>query len=45
VAVEYIPSGEWGDPELLERLRGKGRRFTLEEGSTETLELKLSGTY
>jgi hypothetical protein len=44
VAVEYIPSGEWGDPELLERLRGKGRRFTLEEGSTETLELKLSGT-
>ena len=45
VAVEYIPSGEWGDPELLERLKGKGRRFTLEEGSTETLELKLSGTY
>ena len=45
VAVEYIPSGEWGDPELLERLKGKGRRFTLEEGSTETLELKLSGTF
>jgi protocatechuate 3,4-dioxygenase beta subunit len=45
VAVDYIPSGEWGDPELLEKLKGKGKRFTLEEGSTETLELKLSGTY
>jgi hypothetical protein len=45
VAVEYIPSGEWGDPELLERLKGRGNRFTIEEGSVETLELKLSDGY
>jgi protocatechuate 3,4-dioxygenase beta subunit len=41
VAVEYIPQGEWGDPDLLERLKGKGHRFTLSEGSTEVLDLKI----
>lgn len=45
VAVEYIPQGEWGDPDLLERLKDKGRRFTLAEGGTETLELKLAANY
>jgi hypothetical protein len=45
VALEYIASGEWGDPELLARLKDKGRRFTLEEGASETLELKLSDGY
>ena len=29
VAVDYIPQGEWNDPDVLERLKGKGRRFTL----------------
>lgn len=45
VAVDYIPQGEWGDPDLLERLKGKGRRFTLEEGGNEVLELKLAVNY
>lgn len=45
VAVEYIPSGEWNDPDVLERLKGKGRRFTLGEGGNETLELKLASGY
>jgi protocatechuate 3,4-dioxygenase beta subunit len=45
VAVEYIASGEWNDPEVLERLKGKGRRFTLGEGANETLTLKLASAY
>jgi protocatechuate 3,4-dioxygenase beta subunit len=45
VAVDYIPQGEWNDPEVLERLKSKGRRFTLGEGANETLTLKLVGDY
>jgi hypothetical protein len=42
VAVDYVPQGEWGDPELLDHLRSKAKRFTLDEGATHTLDLKLS---
>jgi hypothetical protein len=45
VAVDYIPQGEWGDPEQLDRLRPKGQRFVLAEGATHTLELKLTDQY
>ena len=45
VAVDYLPQGEWGDPELLDRLKLRAKRFTLDEGQTATLDLKLSDTY
>jgi protocatechuate 3,4-dioxygenase beta subunit len=45
VAVDYVPQGEWGDPELLDRLKSKGKRFSLSEGATETLDLKLTREY
>lgn len=45
VAVEYVPQGEWGDPDLLERLKDKGKRFTLGEGGNEVLDLKLAVNY
>ena len=45
VAVDYLPTGEWGDPEILDRLKGKARRFTLAEGATENLDLKLTREY
>jgi hypothetical protein len=45
VAVDYVPQGEWGDPELLDRLRAKGKRFTLDEGGSQTLDLKLTSDY
>ena len=44
IAVEYIAQGEWSDPEWLKRASGKATKFTLEEGATKTLELKLSGS-
>jgi hypothetical protein len=45
VAVDYLPTGEWGDPEILDRLKAKAKRFTLAEGGSETLDLKLAGEY
>ena len=42
VAVEYVPMGEWGDPEVLDRLRSKAKRFTLSDGSSQTLDLRLT---
>ena len=43
VALEYIPQGEWNDPEVLERLKSKATTFTVGEGEVKTLELKLEG--
>jgi protocatechuate 3,4-dioxygenase beta subunit len=45
VAVDYVPQGEWGDPELLDRLKSKAKRFSLGEGAAHTLDLKLTGDY
>ncbi len=42
IAIEYVPAGEWTDPDWLERARTKAKRLTLDEGATQTLELKLS---
>ena len=40
-----MPQGEWGDPELLDRLKSKAKRFTLGDGATQTLDFKLTGEY
>ena len=44
VAVDYLPQGEWGDPDVLERLKEKARRFSLDEGGSQSLDLRLSGS-
>ena len=41
IAAEYIAQGEWGDPEVLERLKAKATKFSLDEGESKTLELTL----
>lgn len=41
VAVDYIAQGDWNDPDVLERLKGKATRFTLNEGDVKTLDLDL----
>jgi protocatechuate 3,4-dioxygenase beta subunit len=43
IAVDYVEQGAWGDPDLLERLKGSARRFTLGEGTVENLDLRISG--
>jgi hypothetical protein len=44
VAVEYVPQGEWRDPAWLERASKSATKFTLDEGGSRTLDLKLSGS-
>jgi protocatechuate 3,4-dioxygenase beta subunit len=41
IAVEYLAQGEWNDPEVLERLKTNATKFSLREGETKVLELKL----
>ena len=45
IALDYVEAGSWGDPELLERLKGRARRITLADGGTERLDLKLTEQY
>jgi hypothetical protein len=44
IAVDYIATGDWNDPEVLQRLKARATRFSLEEGSVKTLDLKVSGS-
>lgn len=41
-AVESVDSGEATDPEFLDRIQNRSTRFTLGEGETKTLDLKLN---
>ena len=43
IAVEYVEQGEWRDPEWLARASRTATRFTLDDGGTKTLDLKLGG--
>jgi protocatechuate 3,4-dioxygenase beta subunit len=45
VALDYIESGAWSDPELLDRLKTRAKRITLDEGSVETLDLKITEAF
>ncbi len=42
IALDYVEAGAWTDPELLERLKTRAKHFTLADGATETMDLKLS---
>ena len=43
IALEYIEQGTWGDPELLERMKPKVTRLSLQKGENKMLDLELSG--
>ncbi len=43
VALDYLDtSGDWNDPEALDRLRSKATTFSLNEGETKTVDLKIT---
>ena len=44
IAMEYVADGEWMDPEWIARAAKKATKFTLDEGATRVLDLKLSGS-
>ena len=41
IALEFIDPNESGDPEFLDRIRTKATMFSLNDGETKTLDLKL----
>ena len=41
VAVDRLEPGQSGDPEFLERVRGRAVSLTLREGETRTVDLPL----
>jgi protocatechuate 3,4-dioxygenase beta subunit len=43
VAVDYVAEGEWRDPEWLGKASKNATKFTLDEGGTKRLDLKLGG--
>jgi protocatechuate 3,4-dioxygenase beta subunit len=43
IAVDYVAQGEWQDPDWLAQAAKKATAFTLEEGASKTLDLRLSG--
>jgi hypothetical protein len=44
IAVDHINPGESSDPEFLERIRTKATRFSLSEGETKSIDLKLNSS-
>ena len=44
IAVDRIDPGESSDPEFLERIRTKATRFSLIEGETKSIDLKLNSS-
>lgn len=44
IAVDHINPGESSDPEFLERVRTKATRFSLSEGETKSIDLKLNSS-
>lgn len=41
VAVDYLPEGDWFDPDVLDRLKVNAKKFSVDEGETKTLDLKI----
>jgi protocatechuate 3,4-dioxygenase beta subunit len=44
VAVDHLEPGQASDPEFLERIRGKATTFSLSEGETKSIDLKLNSS-
>ena len=44
VALDYLDtSGDWSEPDALERLLSKAATFSINEGETKTVDLKIAG--
>ena len=41
IAVDYLEDGEGGDPQFLEQVKDRATRFTLTDGESKALDLKL----
>ena len=44
VAIDHLEPGQASDPEFLERIHGKATAFSLSEGETKSIDLKLNSS-
>ena len=44
VAVDYVEPGQATDPDFLERMRSKATTFTLTEGETKSIDLRVASS-
>lgn len=42
VALDHVEAGQWGDPDFLESIRNRASTFSLAEGETKTVDVKLT---
>jgi len=43
IALDYLDTtGDWNEPESLDRLRSKAAVFSVNEGETKTMDLKIA---
>jgi len=42
IAVDHVDAGQWGDPDFLESIRSRSSTFSLMEGETKTVDVKLT---
>jgi len=42
IAVDYLPQGEWNNPETLDRLKARAQHFVLTDGEQKRLDLKIN---
>jgi carboxypeptidase family protein len=41
IAVDYVDSNDWNDPEFLERIQSRSTPFSLTDGETKSLDLRI----
>lgn len=43
IALDYLDQNEWNDPEFLEKIRSKATTFSVNEGETKSVDLRIVG--
>jgi protocatechuate 3,4-dioxygenase beta subunit len=42
IALDYLDANEWNDPEFLDRVRSKATSFSVNEGETKSVDLRIT---
>src|SRR3954452_16790604 len=42
IALDYVDSNDWNDPQFLDSIRAKASRFSLSEGETKSIDLRIT---
>ena len=42
IALDYVDSNDWNDPQFLDGIRARASRFSITEGETKSIDLRIS---